>query len=212
MNSLLLWGAGGHGKVVLDVALAQGRFASIAFIDDDAPNMAAELCGKPVVGVSSDLELLARNGYGHFVIAIGDNRVRASCYQRALNSPLLPATLIHPSAIVSPGASVGAGTVVMPGVVINSGAIVGADCIVNTGAVVEHDCLIGDHVHLGPGVLLGGNVKVGHLAQLGIGAIALPGADIGESALVGAGAVVLRSVPPNVTAIGVPARVLGRLP
>lgn len=199
---LIIWGAGGHGKVVLDVAMASGEYEDIVFADDDPP-AAGEFQGRPVVGMPVD-------GGGVFLVSIGDNRTRAACYKKASESGLLPATLIHPSAVVSPSARIGAGTVVMPRVVVNAEARIGEDCILNSGVVVEHDCVVGDHVHLSPGVVLGGGVRVGAFAQLGIGVIALPGAEIGEGAVVGAGAVVLKTVAPGVTVVGVPARVMSR--
>lgn len=208
MKGLLLWGAGGHGKVVLDVARAMGGFDAIAFIDDAAGLSEFREC--PVLGASGELARAAGQGFTHVVVCIGPNEVRGRCYRKALVQGLRGATLIHPAAAVSPSARIGPGTVVMPRVVINADAVIGADCIVNTGAVIEHDCVIGNHAHLSPAVALGGGVTVGEYAHLGIGAIALPGAQIGEHAVVGAGAVVLNSVRPGVTVAGVPARILAR--
>ena len=210
MNRLLLWGAGGHGKVVLDVARSTRAFEIIAFIDDSADGEPATFCGCDVLGNPGLLKSLAGPGYSSFVASIGDNSTRAACFARALAGGLTPATLIDPSAVISPSAKIGPGTVVMPRAVVNAGAVLGQDCIVNTGAIVEHDCIIGDHVHLAPGSILGGGVEVHAFAVVGLGAAVLPGAEIGEGAVVGAGAVVLEKVPPGVTVAGVPARVLAQ--
>jgi sugar O-acyltransferase (sialic acid O-acetyltransferase NeuD family) len=208
MSDLVLWGAGGHGKVVLDIARAMGGFKMISFLDDACEEPAHEFCGCPVFGAGRYLQLLKAKGRSQYVVSIGRNEVRATCFQRAFDHGLLPATLVHPSAVISQSARLGAGTVVMAKVVINAGALIGKNCIVNTAAVVEHDCRIGDHVHLSPGVLLGGGVTVHSFAHLGIGAIALPGAEVGERAIVGAGAVVVNSVPADATVVGIPARAL----
>lgn len=199
---LILWGAGGHGKVVLDVARGSGVYEEIAFMDDD-PAVGREFAGCPVfLGIPK--------GYEEFLVSIGVNRTRAACYSKVLNVGLRPATLIDPSAVISASAKIGCGTVVMPRVVVNADAVIGENCILNTGAIVEHDCKIGDHSHISPGAVLGGGVKVGRFAHLGIGVNVLPGAVIGEGAVVGAGAVVLAEIPAGVTAVGVPARVLAR--
>jgi len=206
---LLLWGAGGHAKVVLDIARAMHAFPDICFLDDACQRPGAWFRGCPILGGSPFLRSLSGSETVHFLVAIGDNRIRADRYAFALSQGLKAATLIHPSAIVSPSATIGEGTVVMPGAVINADARVGRNCIVNTGAVIEHDCAIGDHVHIAPRVVLGGAVRVGNFTMMGSGAHALPGAEIGESALVGAGAVVLHQVPAYVTAVGVPTRLVG---
>jgi sugar O-acyltransferase (sialic acid O-acetyltransferase NeuD family) len=199
MNRLILWGAGGHGKVLLDIARAMDRFTAISFVDD-SPARAAEFCGCPVFAT------LDETGPGAVVIAIGSNQARARCAALALGRGRELATLIHPSAIVSPSVRLGPGTVVMPRVVINAGAEIGANCIINTAAVVEHDCSIGDYVHLSPGVVLGGAVVVESLVHMGLGSLALPGSVIEAGARVGAGAVVLRGVSRDDTVVGVPAR------
>jgi UDP-perosamine 4-acetyltransferase len=203
MSQLLLWGAGGHGRVVLDIARAMNQFDSIAFVDDDPRRAGGEFCGCPV------FPTLDQAGHGAVVIAIGSNQARALCAAMARESGLEPATLVHPSAIISPSARLGAGTVVMPRAVVNAGAVIGDNCIINTAAVVEHDCRIGDHVHLSPGVVLGGAVTVDSFVHMGLGSIALPGSVIEACAVVGAGAVVLRAVPRGETVVGVPARSIG---
>jgi sugar O-acyltransferase (sialic acid O-acetyltransferase NeuD family) len=204
-NVLLIWGAGGHAKVVLDIARSSGCFGEIAFADDDPGKAGLRFCDCPVLGGPRELR---RFPAGAFVIAVGDNRARARCFGRALEMGLSPAALVHASAIVSPSAIVGSGTVVMPGAIINAGTTIGEDCIVNSGAVIEHDCRIGSHVHISPRAALGGGVRVGPYAHVGIGAVVLPGAAVGEESVVGAGAVVLKEVPPCSTVAGVPARLL----
>jgi sugar O-acyltransferase (sialic acid O-acetyltransferase NeuD family) len=204
---LFIWGAGGHGKVVLDIAHSTGHFESIAFLDDDPAKGGASFCDCQVMGGPEQLQRLAGS---NFVVAVGNNRTRARCFGQARGNGLLPTALVHPTAIIAPSASIGPGTVVMPGVIVNAGAIIGEDCIINSGAVIEHDCRIGAHVHISPRVALGGGVSVRPFAHVGIGAIVLPGAVVGEEAIVGAGAVVLKEAPAGCTVVGVPARALSR--
>jgi sugar O-acyltransferase (sialic acid O-acetyltransferase NeuD family) len=207
-SGLVLWGGGGHGKVVADVALAMECFSPIGFVDDDDTKSPKALYSCRVEGTPGELVRLKERGYTFFLISIGSNEARARCFANATESGLVPATLVHPAAVISPMARVDKGTVVMAGVIVNPDAHIGQDCIINTAAVIEHDCEISDHVHISPGVVLAGGVAVGRLAHVGAGAIVLPGGQIGEGAVVGAGAVVLRSVPAWTTVAGVPARVI----
>ena len=202
---LIIWGAGGHGKVVLDVARSAGAFEQIVFLDDDRMKSGSLFCGCPVGGGPGELHQFAGSA---FIVAVGDNRKRAQCFSRACGNGLSPTALVHLTAVIAPSASIGRGTVIMPGVIVNADAVIGEDCIINTGAIVEHDCRIGPHVHISPRVVLGGCVNVGPLAHIGIGAVVLPGATVGEESIVGAGAVVLREAPARCTMVGVPAKAL----
>lgn len=212
-RALLLWGASGHGKVVLEVARAMGGFRTVSFVDDACGDVPYEFCGCHTFGAGRFFRSLENADSfpaicDQFLVSIGKNQTRAACFQRALDHGLAAATLIHPSAVISESASLGDGTVVMARAVINADARIGRNCIVNTAAIVEHDCRLGDHVHLSPGVVLAGGVTVHSFAHIGIGAILLPGIEIGESAVIGAGAVVIRSVPTGTTVAGVPAKPL----
>jgi sugar O-acyltransferase (sialic acid O-acetyltransferase NeuD family) len=209
MTGLVLWGAGGHGSVVLDCAVASRAFDPICFVDDGWEHERS-FHGRELLGTSSKLERARKLGYSTFLIAIGSNATRRSCFGRALGYGLEPAVVIHPGATVSTSAVIGGGTVIMPGAVVNAGARIGRNCIINTAAVVEHGCLIEDDVHISPRAALGGGAAVHRLGHVGIGAILLPGADVGEGAVIGAGAVVLNRVPAGVTVVGVPARLLDR--
>ena len=204
-NTLIVWGAGGHGKVVLDVARSMGCFEHIAFVDDDSTRAGKTFCGCEVM---YSPEVLHRFPGCAFVVAVGNNSARARCFNRAVQAGLLPTTLIHPRAIVAPSAVIELGTVIMPIAVINADSAIGQNCIINTAAVVEHDCRIAAHVHISPRAVLGGSVTVEPFAHIGMGAVVLPGAIVGEECIVGAGAVVIEQAPARCTVAGVPARAL----
>lgn len=200
---LIVIGAGGHGKVVADIALASG-FEILGFLDDKGTE--APLPGFQVLGTIGQVPLLAQEwGSLGMAIAIGDNGSRKRIVDQLRGSGLPFIRLIHPSAIISPFAHIGVGTIVMPGAVVNAGAAVGEHAILNTCCSVDHDCSIGDFAHISPGVHLAGNVAVGEGSHLGIGAFIIPGQSIGEWSIVGAGAVVVKGIPPRVMAAGVPA-------
>ncbi len=201
VSRLLLWGAGAHGRVIHDLARACG-YRELAFIDDNAT---AELvCGSPVLRPDDERV----RDYSHFVVSVGDNRMRARCFEAALRRGLEAAVLIHPSAVVSSSAVIGLGTMVLPGVVVGPGASIGENCILNTACVVEHDSEVRDHVHLAAGVIVGGEVTVETLVEAGMGAIVLSRLRIGREAVLGAGAVATRNVDSACVVAGVPAKLL----
>ena len=121
-----------------------------------------------------------------WIIAVGDNAAR----QKEARNYEYFAIAIHSSAVISPTASIGTGTVVLEGAIVQARAIVGDHCIINAGAVVTHDCVIEDFVHLAPGVHLCGGVHVGEGALVGVGSCAVPVARISPWIVVPAGSVV----------------------
>lgn len=206
MGPLLVFGASGHGQVVADTALAAG-FSPVVFADDDADKAHVEICGLPMVAIG--VEAAARwvqQNQAQVVVAIGNNQIRARVTDafRELRCPL--ATVTHPTAVVSPFAAIGQGSVVFAGAVVQPGAEIGENVILNTSCSVDHDCVVADYAHLCPGVRLAGNVTVETGAQLGTGASAIPGRSIGAWSIVGAGATVVRDLPEHVVAHGLPAR------
>jgi sugar O-acyltransferase (sialic acid O-acetyltransferase NeuD family) len=139
-EALVIWGAGGHGTVVLDIARDSGNYKHIVFFDDDSSKMNSIVCECAVIGDRGQFDRFAGSA---FVIAIGHNQMRARCFDLAVASGLTPVALLHRTSVISSMARIGRGTVVMPGAIINSGARVGDNCIINSGAIVEHDCEIG---------------------------------------------------------------------
>jgi len=199
-DALLVLGAGGHAKVVIDTARAQGW--SVYAAVDDNPN----LWGHPIEGVPVLGSLETAAGWqGWAIIAVGDNRTRYAVSQRYA---LRWATLIHPTAWLSHSAKIGEGTLVAAGVVVQPEAQIGRHAILNTACSIDHDCVVGDWVHIAPGARLAGGVHVDEGALVGIGAVVLPNIRIGAWSVVGAGAVVTREVPPHAVVVGVPARLI----
>ena len=206
MSTLLIIGAGGHGKVVADTAGASGTWERIAFLDDGVP-AGSEVLGWPVIGAGVQLKEL-RDEFSECVVAIGNNALRWQLLQSALDAGFEVPVLVHPRACVSPSATMGAGTVVMAGAVVQADVRMGQGVIINTAASVDHDGDIGDACHICPGVHLGGGVRVGRESWIGIGSTVREGVRIGSNSVIGAAAGVIRDIPAGVTAVGVPARAL----
>ena len=205
------FGAGGHGRVLLDAVLLRNEFEVIGFVDDNPALHGEQVDGIQVLGGLAILPGLLERGVHHIFLGvggIGDNRPRAQVFGRLCRLGLRVVSVIHPTAVISKTAVLGTGVAVMAGVVVNSGAQIGDDVIVNTGVLVDHDCLIGDHVHIAPGVVLSGGVRIGAYSHVGTGSSVRQNVSIGSGAVVGVGSAVVSDVPDGSTVAGVPAKPL----
>jgi sugar O-acyltransferase (sialic acid O-acetyltransferase NeuD family) len=203
--SLLIVGAGGHGKVVADAAIATEKWGRIAFLDDDHRRL-GKVLGLDILGSSNAMEKCYPE-LGDLLVALGDNCLRLKLLDQARAIGYSIPVLRHPMSSVSPTARIGEGTVVFAQAVVNPDAEIGRGVIVNTGAIVEHDCRVGDGAHLSPGACMGGRARMEAYSWLGIGASVLPKQSVGTGTIVGAGAVVLKDLPDGVVAYGTPAKV-----
>lgn len=205
---IVIIGAGGHGRVVLDILRRCGEMRIAGFIDADVSRAGTTLDGVPVLGPVNMLPKLRREDVRGAIVAVGDNRVRLSYAREAAEAGLRLISAVHPAAVVSPAASVGENVVVAAGAVVGAGASIADSAIINTSAVVDHECEIDRGAHICPGALLAGRVHVEEGAFVGLGAHILPCLKVGAWAVVGAGAVVLDDVPAGATVVGVPARII----
>ena len=186
---MILYGASGHCRVVVDIVEALGY--PIDFIVDDNPKI-FELLGYEV----------RRNtgNYDNAIITIGQNKTRKDIFEQIKVNQYIKA--VHPSAIVSPRAVIGEGTVVMQGTIIQSCANIGKHCIVNTGASVGHDVTIGDFVHVASHATITGGVTIGEGTWIGAGSVIRQGVHMGAWTMIGAGSVVVDDIPDGVVAFG----------
>jgi UDP-N-acetylbacillosamine N-acetyltransferase len=206
---LLLWGAGGHGAVVLDTVLQQGVHEAVGFIDDAySSELSFHRSGLPIFCGRHHLTRLRDDGVRAIVIAVGDEANRTRLAATAVSAGFELCTIIHPSAVICRDARIGAGTVIFAGAVVQTGCEIGKNVIINTCASVDHDCRIGNGAQLAPRATLGGRVNVGDLSFIGIGATVNNRIKIGRNCVIGAGAVVVRDIPDHRVAYGVPARVV----
>jgi UDP-perosamine 4-acetyltransferase len=201
-------GAGGHAKVVIEALQAAGGYELVGLLD---PRARGAVFGVPVLGDDSLLERQYHDGVRHAFIGVGgagDTAPRRRLYELARSQGFEIVSVVHPSAVVSPSAEVGAGATILARAVVGTDVRLGEDVIVNTGAIVDHDCRVGDHVHVATGALLASGVEVGDGAHVGVGVSVRQGIRIGADSIVGAGAAVVDDVEPGVVVAGVPARVL----
>ena len=209
MMDIVVYGSGGHGKVLADAVACAGDRV-VGFLDDDASHKSRTVMGHPVLGGAEGLATL--HGKGVLVaVAIGDNTTRRRVAARVVEAGLEVASVVHPSAVIARSARLGTGVQILAKAVVGPEAHLGDGVIVNTGATVDHDCVLGAYSQVNPGAHIAGTVTVGEEANVGTGASVIQGMSIGARATVGAGAVVVDDIPPDVVAMGVPARVTRHL-
>lgn len=197
-KEVCLIGAGGHGKVIKDIALGN-NYKIVAFLDDN-PDL-KELHEIPVIRTKD----LTQFSDKKLVISIGNNKVRKRISEEVTGEFT---SVIDISSNVSKFSQIGEGTVVMPSVTINSDTKIGKHAIINTGAIIEHDCLIGNFVHISPNATITGGVTIEEGTHVGAGAVVIPGVKIGKWATIGAGAVIIKDVPDYAIVVGNPGKII----
>jgi acetyltransferase EpsM len=190
---IVIVGAGSQGTIVADI-LERAGTPAIGFVDDTP--------GKNVLGTIDDLRAIEHDA---IIVAIGDNRLRRGLVEKLAGERL--ATAIHPFTSIAASARIGEGSMISAGVIVQPRAVVGRGVILNTKASVDHDSVAGDFAHISLGATIGASVRIGEGALIAAGATVATGITVGARSVIGAGAVVVRDVPDDVTAFGVPARV-----
>lgn len=182
---MLIYGFGGHGKVVLSAARSSGLQVD-AFFDDHATCHTYQ-SRIPVYRYDSSI-----HSSKPLLVAIGYNPVREKIVELVSHSFC---NIIHPSALVEQDSGIGTGNICLQRSIVQTQAVLGNHIIVNSGAIVEHDCKIDDFAHIAPGAILCGGVEVGRGTLVGAGSVVVPGVKIGAYCVIHAGAVVTRNVP-----------------
>jgi sugar O-acyltransferase (sialic acid O-acetyltransferase NeuD family) len=198
--AIIIYGAGGHAKSVMEIVLQNGDFSIAGIIDDNDHLTGTSVLNIPVLGTGEILAdlvergvTLAANGVGGILnIAIRIDIFR-SLEQAGLSTP----SLIHPRATIEPSSKVSYGVQIFANAYIGSEAVLHDKCMVNTNAVVSHDCEIGSYSHIAPGALLAGHVHVGEKTLIGMGVTTTIGIRIGSGVRIGNGAIILADVPDN---------------
>lgn len=204
---LVLVGAGGLGREVaaLVEALNERRttWDLLGFVDDDPDLHGTAVMGYPVRG---DVDWLAHQTDLHFALTIGDGEVRRSIANRLTSTEVRPATLIHPTVSFHRTVTLGPGAILCNGAAPTVNLQIGPHTVLDQRCTVGHDAVLNAFVSVHPGAHISGSVHLETGVTLGTGAVVLPEVTVGTRAMVGAGAVVTDDLPPDCTAVGVPAR------
>ncbi len=208
MEKILLIGAGGHAKSVIDSLKTQGKYEPAGIIDKTEVGN-TQVLSIPIIGADEDLPRFYEKGIHHAFVtvgSIGDTRIRQRLYQKLKKIGFTLPNIIDPSAVISPTVKLGEGVFIGKSVTVNAGSFIGKMAIINTGAVIEHECTIGNFCHIASAAALCGNVSIGENTHIGTNATVIQGIKVGSNALVGAGSVVLKDIPDKVRVVGVPAQ------
>lgn len=200
-DKLLIIGAGGHGRVVFDIAKSLCKYLEIAFLDDDFKKNCNDY---RVVGKIDDYPKFINNC--DFIVALGDGGVRKKISEMLVSSGANLVSLIHPQSVIGSNVTIEDGCAVMAGVVVNCGTIVKKGSILNTSSSVDHDCSIGEYCHISVGSHICGTVSIGDMTWIGAGATISNNINICTKCMIGAGTVVIKDIIEAGTYVGVPAR------
>jgi sugar O-acyltransferase (sialic acid O-acetyltransferase NeuD family) len=211
VKQIVIIGAGGHGREVAEILRHQSqtdpKLELLGFIDDDLSLKGQVRDGLPILGDWSWFNGIDKDSIA-VICAVGMPSTNRRLAQRARAYGLQFTNAISPLSCISDYASIGEGVTLFPYVVVNTGSRIEDHCILNVGVTVSHDTVLGRYSNVNPGAHLAGNVTVGEGCYIGMGTNVIQGRTLGAWTTVGAGAVVTQSLPPNVTAVGIPTRVI----
>lgn len=203
--NIVLFGTGGHAKVVADIVEKEGihRIAGLVSQDGIPGDFVP---GYEVIASNSNFEKISKKiGARGAIVALGDTYQRMNLVKKIIGR-LEFVTAIHPSAIINESVKIVPGTVVMAGVIINASTSIGSHCILNTSCSIDHDCKIGDYTHICPGCHIAGHVNIGRECWIGIGSTIIDHISIGNRVKVGAGSVLVNDIDNDRKVHGNPAR------
>jgi len=210
MKNVVIFGASGHGNVVLDSIEKKGSYKVIGFIDSYKAK-GRIVNGYTILGSEFDLPfLIEKYNIVGGIVAIGDNWIRKTVVNRIIS--IVPdfsfISVVHPSASIGRETLIGKGSVIMPGAIVNSNSRIGDFCIINTNASIDHDGTMEDYSSLAPRACVGGNFSLGKYSAICLGANVIENIQIAEHSVVGAGSLVVNDVEKNLVVYGAPAKVI----
>ncbi len=203
---LLIFGAGGHAVKIARIAIAQ-YYHVLGYISIEAPDTVIDNSQK-VLGYLDYYKNDKNYENVSTHIGIGENSIRYKIYNQigGLNRNII--TLKSDTSIIESTAILGQGCFIAQGAIIQNNVKIGKCCIVDTGAVLDHDTIVGDFVTISPNSTICSKVKIENGAIIGAASVVIEKVNIGENSLIGAGSVVISNIPPNVVAVGNPARII----
>lgn len=211
-RKLVIWGAAGPALIVAEIVRLRAEYEIAGYLDNLSPERKnTAFGGARVLGGDEELDALLAAGVGHMIFAFQNNKARLCLAEMARGKGFELVSAVHPTASVASDAVIGAGTVVRAQSALGPKTRVGENCIIGYGAMISHTCTIEDGVHISSGVNLAGGTRIGRASWIGLGATVIDPCHVGCNSMVGAGALVTRSIPDNVVAYGVPAKVVRNL-
>lgn len=208
MKNILIIGASGHSKMIIDIVKKHNKYNVIGLIDS-FKSIGEDVFGYKIIGNENDIpSLIKEHNIIGGIIGIGDNWTRKKIKETIeIKAPSLSfLSLVHPSAIIAEGVSIPEGTLIMAGAIINADAKIGSFCILNTKSSLGHDSYMSDYSSLASGAIIGGNVKIGYCSAISLGVSIIQNISIGNHTVIGAGALVIRDIDDYKMAFGVPAK------
>jgi sugar O-acyltransferase (sialic acid O-acetyltransferase NeuD family) len=207
-TDLIIIGAGGHAKVLIDCLLHQHNCNIIGILDNNTSMHGQLILGITVLGGDDKIADYPINAV-KLINAIGSVDVpqrRKLVYQQFKNAGYEFYSVIHPNVYIGQAVQLGEGVQLMAGVFLQTECQIGDNVLINTGALIDHEVHLGNHIHIAPGVVISGNVSIGEESHVGAGAVIIQGLKIGKRSLVGAGAVVINDISAGERVAGVPAK------
>ncbi|BAO77619.1 acetyltransferase [Winogradskyella sp. PG-2] len=210
MKNILIYGASGHAKMIVDIIHKNNRYKIIGFLDSFKPNN-EDIYGYKIIGNLDDLTALIKlHNIEGIIIAIGDNFTRQNAFNKI--SKIAPqiefVAVIHPTAVLANDIIIPKGTVIMPNAVVNANAKIGEFCILNTKSSLGHDSKMANFSSLASGAIISGNVKIGVCSAICISASIIQNITIGDHTVIGAASLVLKSIGDYKLAFGVPINII----
>lgn len=202
MKKLIIIGAGGHSKSVVD-SIDKTQIELCGFIDQFKTG---DHYGRKILGNS--IESVENYQDYYYIVAIGDNKIRKNWYDKITKLNLKLINIVDKTAIISSTAKIGFGNFIGKYAIINADSVIGDNNIINTKALVEHECVVGNHVHLSTNSTINGNVKVEDNVFFGSIAVCNGQITLGYNSIIGSGSVIIKDVLKNTTVVGVPGRVV----
>jgi acetyltransferase EpsM len=208
MNMVIV-GAGQNGGQVYNILKLDKGIRVAGFLDDDTKKHGTTKYGLPVLGAFDTIASVSeRYGVEGAIAAVGNNAIRGRLTKGLVEAGLSIVSAVHPHIFIDDTARIGKGVIIEMGAMIHPEAQIGDGVFIGGSTVVAHDCVVGEYALLGGGVIFGGGVVVGAYSTLGVGTVLQPQIRIGRNVTTGIGTVVVRDLPDNAVAVGVPAKIL----
>jgi sugar O-acyltransferase (sialic acid O-acetyltransferase NeuD family) len=210
---MLVIGAKGFAKEILEVIHQLNELDSLAFYDDISIDIDNQLYGKfPIIKTIEAASNYFKNVDNRFTIGIGNPILRKQLTNKfESNGGILSSTISPMARIGNYGIKIGEGCNIMMGAIVSNDVTIGKGCIVYFNSIITHECEVGNFVEISPNVTLLGRCKIGSFSRIGSNATVLPDVTIGKNVTVGAGSVVTKNLPDNCVAFGIPARIIKEL-